>query len=298
MSLVTDWATSQGFAASWQLVRRMPEPAAYRLFNKIADQLWARGAGGVDQLERNLTRVHPDYSALELRELSRTGMRSYMRYWCEAFRLPSWSPSRISDYFFLERHEFLDAALESGRGAIMVPGHMGNWDHAGAWAALRYGGLTTVAERLKPEKLFDQFLAYREGMGFEVLPLGDSDVVRTLARRLKEGKLVALLGDRDLRGSGVPVEFFGESASMPGGPAVLALLTGAPLHPVSLWFDGERATGYVHDEVVIPQTGTREEKVALMTQQIASALESGIREHSDDWHMLQKVWWSDIEGQR
>lgn len=298
MNAVSDWATSQAFAASWQLVRRMPEPVAYRLFEGISDQLWARGAGGVDQLEKNLRRVHPDYSPVELRELSRIGMRSYMRYWCEAFRLPSWSASRVSDYFCLERHEYLDAALASGRGAIMVPGHMGNWDHAGAWAALRYGGLTTVVERLKPEKLFDQFLAYREGMGFEVLPLGDADVVRTLARRLKEGKLVALLGDRDLRGSGVRVDFFGESASMPGGPALLALLTGAPLHPVSLWFDGERATGYVHDEVTIPVTGTREEKVAVITQQIAAALETGIREHSQDWHMLQKVWWRDLEEPR
>jgi KDO2-lipid IV(A) lauroyltransferase len=50
--------------------------------------------------------------------------------------------------------------------------------------------------------------------------------------------------------------------------------------------------------VVVPPTGSREEKVAVMTQQIANALESGIREHSHDWHMLQKVWWRDLEAQR
>ena len=176
----------------------MPERAAQQVFRTAADTLWWQDAGGVDQLNKNLLRVRPDLDANELNTLSRAGMRSYMRYWCEAFRLPKMQPEQINERFELRGVELLDAALDSGTGALMIPGHMANWDLAGAWATQRYGQLTTVAERLKPEKLFDQFVSYRESLGMEVLPLGDPDVMRNLIERLRAGGLVALLGDRDI----------------------------------------------------------------------------------------------------
>ena len=161
----------------------MPERAAQQVFRTAADTLWWQNAGGVDQLNKNLLRVRPDLDANELNTLSRAGMRSYMRYWCEAFRLPKMQPEQINERFELRGVELLDAALDSGTGALMIPGHMANWDLAGAWATQRYGQLTTVAERLKPEKLFDQFVSYRESLGMEVLPLGDPDVMRNLIER-------------------------------------------------------------------------------------------------------------------
>lgn len=294
MSAVGEWASTAGFMAGWRVIKTLPEGASYAAFDRIADNLWSRNKGGVVQLERNLRRVHPELTHAELRELSRAGMRSYMRYWCEAFRLPTWSPQRITATFQMERRFLMDEALASGRGAVMVPGHMANWDHAGAWGCLRYGGLTTVAERLKPAKLYEQFLAYRQKMGFEVLGLGDPDVMRTLVRRLREGRLVALLGDRDLSGSGVHVELFGETASLPAGPALLSIMTGAPMHPVSMWFDGEITRAYVHDVIEVPTGVDRETAVATMTQQLADAYTDGIRRHSRDWHMLQKVWLADV----
>jgi len=284
--------------AGWRLIKTLPEGASYAAFDRIADNLWSRNKGGVVQLERNLRRVHPELTHAEVRELSREGMRSYMRYWCEAFRLPTWSPQRITATFQMERVHLMDEALASGRGAVMVPGHMANWDHAGAWGCLRYGGLTTVAERLKPAKLYEQFLAYRQKMGFEVLGLGDPDVMRTLVRRLREGRLVALLGDRDLSGSGVHVQLFGETASLPAGPALLSIMTGAPMHPVSMWFDGEFTRAYVHDVIEVPTGVDRETAVATMTQQLADAYTDSIRRHSRDWHMLQKVWLADVDRRK
>lgn len=293
-----EWASTVGFTAGWRLIKTLPEGASYAAFDRIADNLWSRNKGGVVQLERNLRRVHPEFSQEQVRELSREGMRSYMRYWCEAFRLPTWSAQRITSTFHMHRRELMDQALASGQGAVMVPGHMANWDHAGAWGCLRYGGVTTVAERLKPEKLYDTFLAYRQAMGFEVLGLGDSDVMRTLIRRLKEGRLVALLGDRDLSGSGVHVELCGETASLPAGPALLSIMTGAPLHPVTMWFEDGKTCGYVHDRIEVPAGLEREAAVQVMTQQTADAFTSGIRQHSRDWHMLQKVWLADVDRTR
>ncbi|MEC7363000.1 MAG: phosphatidylinositol mannoside acyltransferase, partial [Actinomycetota bacterium] len=142
----SDALTTWIYDIGWKIARTLPEPVANATFRQIADALWLRRAGGVGQLERNLRRVHPDASEADIRDLSRAGMRSYMRYWCEAFRLPTWSRERITDTFLLGRQEILDTALESG-GALMIPGHMANWDHAGAWAAATYGSVTSVAER-------------------------------------------------------------------------------------------------------------------------------------------------------
>ena len=221
-------------------------------------------------------------------------MHSYLRYWCDAFRLPSWSPERVNSTFDLQRHFIMDDGMEAGTGLLMVVDHAGNWDHAGAWGCLRYGGLTTVAERLKPEGVFRQFLEYRETLGMNVIPHGAPDVIRSLARTLNSGGLVALLGDRDVGRNGVDVEMFGETARIPGGPALLSMLTGAALHPVTMWFDGEMLRGQVHPAVAIPEFGEKSERVSLMCQDLADALCQGIRQHPADWHMMQKVWVSDL----
>jgi KDO2-lipid IV(A) lauroyltransferase len=294
----TDAATEWAFAVGWSVVKHLPERAATATFQRAADMLWRRRGQGVLQFERNQARVHPDAGPAELAELSRLGMRSYMRYWCEAFRLPTWSPERVTSGFDLEHKHLMDDAMASGTGAIMVVNHGGNWDLAGAWGCLRYGGLTTVAERLKPEGLYERFVDYRQSLGMEILPTGEPDIVRTLARRVKEGRLVPLMGDRDIGRNGVVVDLFGEPASFPAGPAVLGMLTGAPILPVSLWYDGSLATGYVHDAIPIPESGTREDRVRAVVQGVAAAFEAGIREHSVDWHMMQPVWTADLDPTR
>ena len=290
---VTEWA----FAAGWQLVKWLPEAVAYRAFDAAADVLWRRRGGGILQFERNQARIHPDLDARQLSALSREGMRSYLRYWCDAFRLPTWSIEKVNT-FGLERVELLDAAMADGKGVVIALNHGGNWDHAGAWACARYGQITTVAERLKPEGLFNRFLAFRESLGMEIVPLGDPDLMRILARRLKEGRLVPLLGDRDISRNGVEVEFFGSTASFPAGPAVLTMLTGATLLPVTLWFSPDAGTGYIHDPITVPSDGSRAEKVKVMTQQVADAFEEGLRDHSVDWHMMQPVWLDDLDPAR
>jgi KDO2-lipid IV(A) lauroyltransferase len=290
---VADSVTNWVYSAGWAATKRLPERAAQQMFRTGADILWRQDAGGVDQLSLNLARVCPDLDPHELKELTRAGMRSYMRYWCEAFRLPTMSPEYFANQFQLRGVELLDQGMDEGNGVLMIPGHMANWDLAGAWGAQRFGRVTTVVERLKPEKLFDQFLQYRELLGMEALPLGDSDVMRNLVDRLKSGGLVALLGDRDISGRGIAVDFFGETAGFPAGPATLAILTGAPLYPVTMHFEGPISVGVVHDRVEIPVSLPKHEWVANMTQQIARAFEVGIAKHPEDWHMLQKVWLAD-----
>jgi lauroyl/myristoyl acyltransferase len=286
-----------GYAAGWALVKRLPEPLAVRLFDRIADAVWRRRGKSVLRLESNLRRVRPEASDAELAELTRAGMRTYMRYWCESFRMSTWGRERIAASFEPEHVDRLDQTLAAGRGVVLALPHMGNWDLAGAWVVVTRVPFTTVAERLKPEKLFDRFVAYREGLGMEVLPLtGGAGTLGTLAKRLRAGGLVCLVGDRDLSASGVQVEFIGEAARMPAGPAALAVQTGAALLPVTLWYDGTPVMkGRVHEPIPQPEQGSKREQVAAMTQELAAVWGRGVREHPQDWHMLQRFWLADLE---
>jgi len=153
-----------------------------------------------------------------------------------------------------------------------------------------------VAERLKPESLARRFFAFREGLGFEVLPAtGGVQRFGILAQRLRAGGLVCLPADRDITGSGIEVDFFGAKARMMGGAAALALQTGAALMPVTLWYDGPLWYTHIHEEVPVPENGTRREKVAAMTQEVARVFEAGIAAHPQDWHMLQRVFTADLD---
>ncbi len=297
---LTDRATDLGFGLGWSAVRAMPDSVVDRVFRAAADRTWRKQGPSVRQLTANLSRVLPSQRLPELPDIAHEGVRRYLRYWSEVFRLPGWSQQRVNETFDLvEGVERLDDAMNAGNGAVMAITHSGNWDLAGAWGCHRYGGLVTVAERLKPESLFDRFVAYRESLGMEVLPLGDSDVLRVLARRLREGRLVCLLADRDLAHSGVPVDFFGERASMPAGPAALADLTGAPLLPVSIWYDGERTLGKIGEPLQsasLGAEGNRSERISETTQAMADAFALEIAKHPQDWHMMQRLWHADLDG--
>ncbi|WP_230536691.1 phosphatidylinositol mannoside acyltransferase [Streptomyces albidoflavus] len=285
------------YGLGWSTVKKLPEPVAVRLGQTLADAVWKRRGKGVLRLEANLARVVPGAGPERLAELSRAGMRSYLRYWMESFRLPAWSETRIKEGFEPEGLHHLTDALAAGKGVIVALPHLGNWDLAGAWVTRNLKvPFTTVAERLKPETLYDRFVAYREGLGMEVLPHTGGSAFGSLARRLRAGGLVCLVADRDLSASGVEVKFFGDTARMPAGPAILAQQTGAPLLPVTLWFDATPVMkGRVHPPVEVPGTGTRTEKTSLMTQALADAFAEGIADHPEDWHMLQRLWLADLE---
>jgi lauroyl/myristoyl acyltransferase len=211
-----------------------------------------------------------------------------MRYWCDTFRFPDWSMQRVQQTVTVENEHLLMDAIAAKTGVIVSLPHAGNWDHAGAYFCAKGVNLVTVAERLKPEKLFLKFLEYRQDMGMEVLPL-DGRVLGTLAQRLRQGALVALVADRDLSRSGIDVNFFGAPSRMPAGPALLALKTDAPLITAFVSYT-DSGINIVFRNVPLPTTGTQEEKVAQIVQMTASQFEDGIRQNPQDWHMLQRIW--------
>jgi KDO2-lipid IV(A) lauroyltransferase len=161
---------------------------------------------------------------------------------------------------------------------------------------LAHAPVVTVAERLKPEDLYEKFLAFRRSLGMDVIPLtGGDPPFPYLADKLREGGLVALLGDRDLGRSGVPVQFFGEKAKFPAGPAALAVDTGAVLLPVTLWWEDGHNWLRFHPPVEVPEEGERSRRIFRTTQLVADAFAEGIAARPADWHMLQRLWVADLD---
>lgn len=283
-----DNLAAYAYFAGWRLVRWLPEKTAYRLAYWVADFLTKRNGKSVSRLRSNLSRTQPNISSALLDILVSKAMRSYMRYWCDTFRFPDWSAQRVSATVSVTNEHLLLDAIAAKTGVIVSLPHAGNWDHAGAYFCAKGINLVTVAERLKPEKLFLKFLEYRQAMGMEVLPL-DGKVMGTLAQRLGQGALVALVADRDLSRSGIAVEFFGGPSRMPAGPALLAIKTKAPLITAFVSYT-ESGIHIDFNEVLIPSTGSDDERVHQIVQTTAQHFEAGISKHPEDWHMLQRIW--------
>jgi phosphatidylinositol dimannoside acyltransferase len=299
--------TGFAYRMGWKLICRLPESWARWAFAKVAGIAWRRQGPKVQVLEANLRRVlsykydSPDVDGKELRALSRAALRSYARYWLEVFRLPVIPIERIVSGMHInaEGEAELFANLKSGRGAVIALPHMGNFEQAGAWVVQRGAGtFTTVAERLRPESVYEAFVRFRQSLGMEVLPLtGGVSPFGTLVQRLRAGGLVCLVSERDLKESGVEVQMFGERARI-AATAALAVHTGAALLPVATWFEGEDWGAHIYPEIPVPETGTRAEKVMQMSQQLARVWETAIAEHPQDWHMLQRVFTADLDPSR
>ncbi|HZG99292.1 MAG TPA: phosphatidylinositol mannoside acyltransferase [Nocardioidaceae bacterium] len=292
MGTARDRALATAWRSAATLAGRTPPGLARPTLDGLADAVWWRRGAGVRQLEANLVRAAPH---ADIRSLSREAMRSYLRYWGELFTLPRWSPAEVLDRVLPHDDERLRDPLAAGRGVVGVLPHMGNWDLAGAWACLEGMPLTTVAERLRPDAVYDQFVAYRTRLGMEVLPLtGGPPTVPVLSERLRAGRFVCLLADRDLTRTGMVVSLLGEPARLPRGPALLALRTGAVLLPITTDYDGAGMHLRMHEPI---ELGSGSGAVAAATQQVADAFSAAIAEAPSDWHLLQRVFTADLEHQ-
>lgn len=282
------------YKAAARIARSLPQPVAAagaRGLGRLAGHL-ARERRA--QVERNLQRIDPSLSGAALRRLVDETFESYARYYEESFRLPGTSAADLDAGFRADGWHRLDEALGNGRGAIMAMPHLGGWEWSGFWVTqVQQRPVTAVVERLEPPELFEWFVELRRSFGFEIVALGP-DAGPITAKALKANHTLALLCDRDLTGKGPEVEFFGERTTLPGGPATLALRTGAALLPTAIYFDGP----HLRRSVILPaldttRHGALREDVQRVTQDLAHALEVLIRRAPEQWHLLQPNWPSD-----
>ncbi|HEV2310985.1 MAG TPA: phosphatidylinositol mannoside acyltransferase [Acidimicrobiia bacterium] len=299
MAEPTARAAYLGYRAAAEVARVFP-PALTVPLAEAASRLYeAVNPARRAQVARNLARVAggPLDEDAERRAVHAT-FRWYGRYWWELFRLAAYDPGPLLDGFVLDGRDRLDAALDGGRGAVIALPHLGNWDLAGAWFAHQGYPVTAVTEPVEPPELFDWFVATRARLGIRVIALGPTAAQEVL-HDLHEGRVVALVCDRDITGDGVPVDFFGETTTLPGGPALLALRSGAPLLPAATYFDGDRGhRAELCEPLPAGREGRMRDDVTRVTQLLAHRFETLIRDAPEQWLMMQPNWPSDHPGAR
>jgi len=305
---------------AWRNAAKVPRPIAGWLANRAADVAWRRRGKGVRRLESNYAKVRPELTETEIRALSREGMRSYLRYFREAFTAQAATAEQLQYRVRIVGQEHVQDVIDGAASAVLAIGHMANWDVAGAWGSVNLAPVITVAERLNPPELFEQFLQFRESIGMEVLPLGEPDVFDRLVeagRGTGGARVIALVADRDLTARGVEVNLAGHRARVAAGPATVALAAEIDLIPVVLYY--ERLTGErkqkagtewgvvmeVHAAVPVPEPDLaldeperRRAQVTEMMQGWADVIGAGIQAHTADWHMLQRVFVEDLDPTR
>jgi KDO2-lipid IV(A) lauroyltransferase len=288
------------YRAAARVARTLPAPVAEISARAMGLPLAGMMRGRREMVSRHIRRVRPELRGVALRRAVQECFDSYARYWVEAFRLPDLSPAQITADMDATGLEHLRAATDAGAGVIVVMPHLGGWDFGGAFVAAQGFPVTVVVERLEPPELFDWFVRFRRSLGVTVVPLGPEAGSATL-RALRRNEVVGLIADRDIGGRGVEVEFFGETTKLPGGPATLALRTGAPIVPAAVYYNRPAARlagqpghrGVIHPPLPIERKGRLRDDVVRVTQQIAHALEDLIRVAPEQWHLFQPNWPSD-----
>jgi KDO2-lipid IV(A) lauroyltransferase len=274
---------------AWKVIGVLPEKSAYKLANLVSDQIFIKNGKGVKRLRSNYKRVMLNISERELEELTKNGMRSYLRYWFDTFRLNKWSKSRIIETTFVVRENLLRDPIETKKGCIIALPHAGNWDHAAAYFCSTGIPITAVVEKLKPEAIFKKFLAYRQSIGIEAISHREK-TIPILLERLNQGKLVALVADRDMSRNGIEVNFLGGIAKMPAGPAVLAIKSGSPLVTAYIRYLDKGIEITFDETIQLPISGSEEEQIRIVTQSMADNFAKRIQDSPVDWHMLQRIW--------
>jgi KDO2-lipid IV(A) lauroyltransferase len=289
------WNPTLGaYRAGSAVARALPRPVLDPLVRGLS-----RGVARISPerrliVERNLRRVRgADLGPEELARGVNETFESYGRYWAESFRLPTLSRAALDGPFTEEGYEHIKAARAEGHGPLMVIPHLGGWEWAAFWLTrVEDVGVTAVVEPLEPPELFEWFVDFRRSLGMEIVPVGP-DAATRIAAAVKRLDVICLLADRDIAGTGTEVEFFGERTSLPSGPALLALRTGAPLIPCAVYFQGKGIHTVVRPPLVVERQGKLRDDVTRLTQDIAHALEALIREAPEQWHLMEPNWPSD-----
>lgn len=231
----------------------------------------------------------------DLQRAAREVFCHYGRYWTELLWIQSHGPDTRATPTTVEGLERIGNAKAAGKGMILAVPHLGVWEMLGSVTRQEQIPLTAVVELLPHHLMINWFTELRRRLGIELQLAGDHGVSTwALAKKLRAGGAVALLCDRDITGTGVPVLFFGEETTLPAGAATLAELTGAPIFPAAVYFQpggGHRVV--IHPPLEPTTSGSLEQRLRLRTQRLAQALEVLIRDAPTQWHLVRPNWPSD-----
>ena len=246
-------------------------------------------------VSRHMRRIQPELNERQIRRAVQKSYESYARYYIETFRLPLLNSKQIQSGVSIDGFEHIESGLKLGKGVILALPHLGGWEWSGRWLIQRGHRLNAVVEKLQSPRLFEMFLQHRKKYGVQVIPLDESAGV-AVQQALARNEVVALLSDRDIQGTGIEVEFFGERTTIPTGPAFFALRTGAALVPLATYFtkrlDGHKTI--VRPAIQVERIATLREDMQRISQDLANELELLIHRDPAQWHLFQPNWPSDL----
>lgn len=276
--------------------RALPEPLA-AVVPKVAALPLSRFLPQKRRMvERHMRRAMGSSATVdEVKRAARNAFASYCRYWIESFRLPATKNSRLSQGIEVPDYQYVEQALKRGKGVILALPHLGGWEWAGFWmATVNKLPITVVVEPIEPPQLFEWFAGFRSKLGMKVVPIGPSAGAE-IASALKRNEIVCLLCDRDISGNGIEVDFMGERTTLPGGPALLALRTGAAVLPTAVYFQPRgQHIGVVRPPLDTNRQATIKEDVKRVTSHLADELALLIQRAPEQWHLFQPNWPSDL----
>lgn len=285
--------TATAYKVGAAVARRLPLPVISQ-GSAVASRVAMRMAQDRRvMIERHQRRVRPQLRDDELAAAVENVFKTYARYFTDTARLQGLDAVAVDDGFSYEGFEHIENGWAAGKGTMLVLPHLGGWEWAGSWLTKvpKYD-VTAIVEPIENEELREWMLGLRNTIGMDIEPLGPK-VGSTIMKRLRQGHIVCLMGDRNIGDGAVDVEFFGERTQLPGGPATLALRTGAAIVPVAVYHRDGKNHAIVEPPVPAERQGRLRADVERITQDIAHVLERQIRRAPDQWIVLQPNWPSD-----
>lgn len=316
------------YKIAWKVLPKLPRPLVIGVSNVVADIVYLLQGRSVKQMAKNYRRLTGQ--PVPGRTV-RLGVRSYFRNFAQQFTMPGWSPEEIRRGCVYPGADHTEELMESGPGPVVLAlTHTGNWDLAGAWFCQNHGGILTVAEKLEPEELFQEFVAFRESLGMEIIGVGPGDHVfgQLVAQAKGRPLLVPLLADRDISGRGIEVELGASKALVAAGPAALALALDRPLiagticyqkmppewlqkrlegpweplrllaKPFTALFGYWRIHADFTEPIPCPDSKEGESQVEAWTRAWVARVVPNLVADVSDWHMMQKVFVDDLDPER
>jgi KDO2-lipid IV(A) lauroyltransferase len=289
---VREWLAYAGYAGAEWLGTHLPERTGRRVFGALGRAAYELLPGVRGTVARNQSFVLGEApSSPIVQAATREAFDLYARYWLDTFQIRRMSDGEFIRRFRFEGLENIDRGIAAGRGVITALPHMGNWDAAGHALALLDYRIAAVAEELRPPPLFELFLRHRRELGMRILPLSaNAGIGRQLGGLLADNWVLALVADRALSGRGIAVEMFGQPRTLPSGPAMLSISTGAPLLICPVYTTGDGWICRVGTRLTVEHTGSLRGDATALTRRMAEEFERAIAAKPVEWHMCQPAF--------
>ena len=277
------------------LCRLFPEKLAYWFGLRIADIFYARNHVGREGIISNLKRIYAARGVVPaeatLTGLSRKTFQYFGKYLIDFFRYARLTPEEVHQRVCLEHLDYLEQCVALKRGVLVLTAHFGNWELGGAAVTALGYKVNALVLPARLEKLNQMFQKQRAKRGVNLIPVNRSAVL-SMIRCLKNGEIVAVLGDRDFTDKNDRIEFFGEPARIPRGPAWLSMKSGAPILPAFLMRQVDDTFLLRFHPPIFPE---REGSVEAIRSKICRALEKEIGEQPYQWFIFDDFWANNVQ---